>query len=65
MRKFVLNYLIPRIGQYFLVIFLGVTLTFIIPRLSPERPGGARRSPADGERVTGQPGGRHHHARGA
>ena len=38
MRKFVLNYLIPRIGQYFLVIFLGVTLTFIIPRLSPVDP---------------------------
>lgn len=38
MRKFVLGYLIPRIGQYFLVIFLGVTLTFIIPRLSPSDP---------------------------
>lgn len=38
MRKFVLNYLIPRIFQYFLVIFLGVTLTFIIPRLSPVDP---------------------------
>jgi peptide/nickel transport system permease protein len=37
-RKFVLNYLIPRIFQYFLVIFLGVTLTFIIPRLSPVDP---------------------------
>ncbi len=39
MRKFVLSYLIPRIGQYFLVIFLGVTLTFVIPRLSPNDPG--------------------------
>ncbi len=38
MRKFVLNYLIPRIFQYFLVLFLGVTLTFIIPRLSPVDP---------------------------
>lgn len=38
MRKFVLNYLIPRIVQYFLVIFLGVTLIFIIPRLSPNDP---------------------------
>ncbi|MCC6166558.1 MAG: ABC transporter permease [Caldilineaceae bacterium] len=38
MRKFVFNYLIPRIGQYFMVIFLGVTLTFIIPRLSPNDP---------------------------
>jgi peptide/nickel transport system permease protein len=37
-RKFVLNYLLPRIGQYFLVIFLGVTLTFMIPRLSPNDP---------------------------
>jgi len=37
-RKFVLGYLIPRIVQYFLVIFLGVTLTFIIPRLSPSDP---------------------------
>lgn len=38
MRKFVTNYLIPRIFQYFMVIFLGVTLTFIIPRLSPVDP---------------------------
>src|SRR5690606_4714155 len=37
-RKFILGYLIPRIGQYFMVIFLGVTLTFIIPRLSPNDP---------------------------
>jgi len=36
--KFILNYLIPRIGQYFMVIFVGVTLTFIIPRLSPNDP---------------------------
>ncbi len=38
MRKFVLNYLIPRILQFFLVIFVGVTITFIIPRLSPVDP---------------------------
>jgi peptide/nickel transport system permease protein len=38
MRKFLLSYLIPRILQYFLVIFTGVTLTFIIPRLSPSDP---------------------------
>jgi peptide/nickel transport system permease protein len=38
MRKFILNYLIPRIGQYLMVIFVGVTLTFIIPRLSPNDP---------------------------
>jgi peptide/nickel transport system permease protein len=37
-RRFVLNYLIPRLFQYCLVIFLGVTLTFIIPRLSPVDP---------------------------
>ncbi|HXF61017.1 MAG TPA: ABC transporter permease [Caldilineaceae bacterium] len=38
MRKFILSYLIPRIGQYIMVIFLGVTLTFIIPRFSPNDP---------------------------
>jgi len=38
MRKFVLNYLLPRIGQYLLMVFLGVTLTFLIPRLSPNDP---------------------------
>ena len=38
MRKFLLGYLLPRIGQYFMVIFLGVTLTFIIPRFSPADP---------------------------
>lgn len=38
MRNFVLRYLIPRLGQWVMVIFLGVTLTFIIPRLSPNDP---------------------------
>jgi peptide/nickel transport system permease protein len=38
MRKFLLNYLLPRIGQYIMVIFVGVTLTFFIPRLSPNDP---------------------------
>ena len=38
MRKFLLRYLLPRIAQYFMVIFIGVTLTFIIPRLSPSDP---------------------------
>ena len=38
MRKFFLSYLIPRIGQYIMVIFLGVTLTFLIPRFSPNDP---------------------------
>jgi len=37
-QKFVVRYLLPRIGQYLLVIFLGVTLTFVIPRLSPNDP---------------------------
>ncbi len=38
MRKFIFNYLFPRIFQFWLVIVLGVTLTFIIPRLSPVDP---------------------------
>ncbi len=38
MQKFLLRYLLPRILQYFMVIFLGVTVTFIIPRLSPTDP---------------------------
>lgn len=38
MRKFFLSYLIPRIGQYLMVVFLGVTLTFVIPRFSPNDP---------------------------
>jgi peptide/nickel transport system permease protein len=37
-RKFFLHYLIPRIGQYLMVVFLGVTLTFVIPRFSPNDP---------------------------
>ena len=39
MKKFLLRYLIPRIVQYFTVIFVGVTVTFIIPRLTPSSPG--------------------------
>jgi peptide/nickel transport system permease protein len=35
---FVRNYLIPRLLQYFLVIFLGVTIVFVIPRLAPTNP---------------------------
>ena len=38
MRNFFLHYLIPRLGQYVMVVFLGVTLTFIIPRFSPNDP---------------------------
>ncbi len=32
------TYIIPRILQWVLVIFIGVTLTFLIPRLSPINP---------------------------
>lgn len=35
---FVKRYLIPRLIQYFLVIFLGVTAVFFIPRLLPSDP---------------------------
>jgi peptide/nickel transport system permease protein len=35
---FVRGYLIPRLFQYVLVIFVGVTAVFIIPRLSPTDP---------------------------
>lgn len=38
MRKFVLRYLIPRIIQFLTIIFIGITVTFIIPRLSPTDP---------------------------
>src|SRR5258708_24015558 len=38
MRKFILRYLIPRIIQYLTIIFIGITVTFIIPRLSPTNP---------------------------
>ena len=38
MRKFIVGYILPRIGQYMMVVFVGVTVTFIIPRLSPSDP---------------------------
>jgi peptide/nickel transport system permease protein len=38
MRKFILGYVLPRIGQYIIVVFIGVTVTFIVPRLSPSDP---------------------------
>jgi peptide/nickel transport system permease protein len=38
MRKFILGYILPRIGQYLMVVFVGVTVTFIVPRLSPSDP---------------------------
>ena len=37
-RAFVTQYLIPRLIQCFLVIFLGVTAVFVIPRLTPTDP---------------------------
>jgi len=36
--KFLKQYLVPRLIQYLLVIFLGVTAVFIIPRLAPSDP---------------------------
>jgi peptide/nickel transport system permease protein len=42
MRKFFFNYVLPRIGQYLMVVFLGVTLTFIVPRFAPGDPVEAR-----------------------
>src|SRR5512136_112367 len=38
MRQFILRYLIPRILQFLTIIFVGITVTFIIPRLSPTDP---------------------------
>ncbi|HHW72370.1 MAG TPA: ABC transporter permease [Firmicutes bacterium] len=35
---FLRKYLIPRLIQYFLVIFLGITIVFFIPRLAPTNP---------------------------
>lgn len=35
---FVKRYLIPRLVQYFLVIWLGITVVFLIPRLTPNDP---------------------------
>ena len=32
------EYFLPRILQWVMVIFMGVTITFIIPRLSPVNP---------------------------
>ncbi len=36
--KFVKRYLIPRLISYFLVIWLGITIVFLIPRLTPNDP---------------------------
>ncbi len=35
---FVKRYLIPRLIQYFLVIWVGITVVFFIPRLTPNDP---------------------------
>jgi len=35
---FIRKYLIPRLIQYFLVIFLGITIVFLIPRMAPTNP---------------------------
>lgn len=36
--SFLKRYLIPRLFQYFLVIWLGITVVFLIPRLTPNDP---------------------------
>jgi len=36
--KFLKRYLIPRLFQYFLVIWLGITIVFLIPRITPNDP---------------------------
>ena len=38
MRKLLFGYILPRIGQYIMVVFVGVTVTFIVPRLGPSDP---------------------------
>lgn len=38
MRSFLLRYLVPRLVQYVAVIFVGVTVAFVIPRLAPTNP---------------------------
>jgi peptide/nickel transport system permease protein len=36
--KLLREYILPRIVQWFIVVFVGVTVTFLIPRLSPVNP---------------------------
>jgi peptide/nickel transport system permease protein len=38
MKRFLLGYVLPRLGQYIMVVFVGITVTFVIPRLSPTDP---------------------------
>src|SRR5512140_683464 len=38
MRRFILRYLIPRFLQFLTIIFVGITVTFVIPRLTPTDP---------------------------
>src|SRR5262245_58056745 len=35
---FLKGYILPRLGQWFVVIVIGITITFIIPRLLPSDP---------------------------
>ena len=32
------EYILPRLVQWFVVVFVGVTITFLVPRLSPSNP---------------------------
>lgn len=34
----IVTYILQRIGQFILVVFIGITVTFIVPRLSPTNP---------------------------
>lgn len=36
--NFLRKYLLPRIAQFFIVVFIGVTVVFLIPRFSPSDP---------------------------
>jgi peptide/nickel transport system permease protein len=36
--KLLWEYMLPRVAQWFVVVFVGVTVTFLIPRLSPINP---------------------------
>ena len=36
--KLLRTFILPRIVQWLIVVFVGVTLTFLIPRLSPVNP---------------------------
>lgn len=42
-----LKYLMQRVGQCLLVIFIGITITFFIPRLAPTNPVEQKNQPDD------------------